>query len=165
MAGGCPILHSHLVRNSGCRIPVVRLLWECCKVPQICYAVYMKTKQCLYCNRRYPESSFGVALTTKKKVFRRRKCCHCYRETKQTLIQKYYKWLNDYKIQRGCKRCGTIDGRVLDFHHKDEKNKLFSIGSFRRSVGIKRIKNEVKKCEIYCANCHRIHHAEMRINS
>lgn len=122
----------------------------------------MKEKQCLYCHKWYPEDSFGVALTTKKRVYRRRKCCHCYRETKQNLIQGYHKWLNDYKAQKGCKRCGIADDRVLDFHHKDEEHKLFSIGGFRRSVGIERIKKEVMKCEVFCANCHRIHHAEKR---
>ena len=124
----------------------------------------MKTKQCLYCHQWYPENSFGVALTTKKKVFRRRKCKYCYRETKQILIRKYHTWLNDCKIQQGCKRCGITDKRVLDFHHKDENDKLFTIGGFRRSVGIERIKKEIKKCEIYCANCHRIRHAEIRSN-
>jgi len=78
------------------------------------------------------------------------------------LIQRYLQWLNNYKKQRGCGRCGTTDPRVLDFHHKDGKNKEFTVGAFRRVVGLDRIKEEIEKCEIVCANCHRILHDEMR---
>ena len=124
----------------------------------------MPEKRCDYCGILFPQDAFGVALTTPSKVFRRRKCRDCYRVTKQTLIQKYFKWLNDYKTQRGCRRCGIADPRVLDFHHKKGEDKLFAVGTFRRAVGFDRIKKEIKKCEIVCANCHRILHDEMRTN-
>ncbi len=110
----------------------------------------------------FPEDAFGVAKTTPIKVFRRRKCRDCYRETKQLLIERYFQWLNEYKTARGCGRCRITDPRVLDFHHKKDHNKLFSVGGFRRAVGFDRIKEEVRKCEIVCANCHRILHDELR---
>ncbi len=120
------------------------------------------TKKCLYCNKFYAPDRFGVALTTSQKVYRRQKCSNCYRETKQKLIQKHLSWINDYKKEKGCTRCGNIDPRVLDFHHRNGKDKLFGLGTFRRAVGFERIKKEVEKCEIVCANCHRILHYEMR---
>jgi hypothetical protein len=119
-------------------------------------------KRCDYCKKLYPEGFFGVALTHGTKVYRRRKCSNCYRLTKQKLIQKYLQWINDYKHQHGCSRCKITDVRVLDFHHKDDQDKLFTIGGFRRSVGFNRIQEEVKKCEVVCANCHRILHDEAR---
>jgi len=125
----------------------------------------IKKKRCDYCQKSYPENSFGVALTTEMKVYRRRKCRHCYRSTKQALISRYFQWINEYKVQHGCKRCKITDSRVLDFHHKNEQNKLFTIGGFRRSVGFDRIQKEVKKCEVVCANCHRILHSEKRVRS
>ncbi|MEK7115242.1 MAG: hypothetical protein AAB847_02695 [Patescibacteria group bacterium] len=121
-------------------------------------------KYCAYCQKLYPETSFGVALTTKDKVYRRRKCRNCYRLTKQNLIKKHYDWLNNYKRTQGCERCKIADPRVLDFHHKNKQDKLFGIGGFRRSVGFGRIQKEIKKCEIVCANCHRIIHDELRKN-
>lgn len=121
-----------------------------------------KKKRCEYCKEFYSEDSFGVALTTAKKVYRRRKCRFCYRSTKQVLIQRYHKWLNEHKQQKGCTRCKITDPRVLDFHHKNDKDKLFTVGGFRRAVGFDRIKKEVEKCEVVCANCHRILHDEMR---
>ena len=124
-----------------------------------------KEKCCDYCKIFYPENSFGIALTRNSKVYRRRKCSNCYRLTKQKLIQKYFQWLNDYKHKRGCSRCKITDARVLDFHHKDDQRKLFTVGGFRRSVGFDRIQEEVKKCEVVCANCHRILHDKLRKRS
>src|SRR3989338_9711042 len=94
-----------------------------------------QTKECRYCGRSCPEESFGVALTTPKKVYRRRKCRDCYRNTKQALILRHYDWLSSYKKAKGCARCGIKDPRVLDFHHRSSEDKLFTIGSFRREVG------------------------------
>ena len=59
-------------------------------------------------------------------------------------------------------RCKISDVRVLDFHHVNGQNKSFTLGYFRRSVGFDRIEQEVKKCEVLCANCHRIFHDEKR---
>jgi len=122
----------------------------------------VKKKRCNYCQKLYPEASFGVAVTTKVRIYRRRKCRDCYRLTKQTLIRRYFQWLNDYKRERGCLRCAVKDPRVLDFHHKNEENKLFTVGGFRRSVGFDRIQQEVEKCVVVCANCHRVLHDEAR---
>lgn len=124
----------------------------------------MLKKQCRYCNRWYPETSFGVAKTTPNKVFRRRKCRYCYRDTKQILINRIHQWIISYKVERGCGNCGTVDQRILDLHHTDEKKKSFTVGYFRRALGFERIKREVRKCEVLCANCHRILHYEKRHN-
>ncbi len=122
----------------------------------------MNEKICKYCNRSFPDEDFGVAKTTSVKVFRRRKCRYCYGATKQSLIDRYTNWMNAYKKMRGCKICKISDPRVLDFHHRESESKLITIGGFRNNVGIKRIKKEIEKCDIVCANCHRILHHEMR---
>jgi hypothetical protein len=116
------------------------------------------TKKCLYCLQWYPEDSFGVALTTPTKIYRRQKCRDCYRSTKQILIRRNHQWLSAIKKERGCSMCGITNPLVLDFHHEKEEDKSFGLGTFRRSVGIVRIKEEVEKCEVLCANCHRIEH-------
>ena len=124
----------------------------------------MLKKKCYYCGILYPEDAFGVALTTPTKVYRRRKCRDCYRLTKQALIQKHYLWLNEYKQQKGCHRCGITDPRVLDFHHEKGEDKLFTISGARRAIGSDRLKKEIEKCVVVCANCHRILHDELREN-
>lgn len=122
-------------------------------------------KFCDYCKRYHPKSFFGIALTKNSKIYRRRKCSNCYKLTKKKLIEKYLAWLNIYKSKRGCIRCKIKDPRILDFHHKNESDKKFTLGTFRRSVGFNQIQNEVKKCEVICANCHRIVHYEKRVKS
>lgn len=119
-------------------------------------------KKCKYCGKTFPDDYFGVALTTPHKVFRRRKCRDCYRATKYALIEKHYKWVAEYKKKLGCGRCGNTDPRVLDFHHKDERTKSFTIGLVRREVGAEKLIKEIKKCIVVCANCHRIIHDEIR---
>jgi hypothetical protein len=59
------------------------------------------------------------------------------------------------KSDRGCGRCGNSDGRVLDFHHRNPGEKLFTISN-RRTLGEKTILAEIEKCDVLCANCHRI---------
>lgn len=114
-------------------------------------------KLCRYCNKSYPESDFGIALSTSKKVYRRLKCRYCYSKTKKILVEKYQKVLDDYKIKNGCIKCGIKDYRVLEFHHLS--NKEFSIGNARYNhFGIDRVRKEIKKCVVICANCHRILH-------
>lgn len=122
----------------------------------------MLKKQCKYCDKWYPANFFGVALTTPQKVYRRRKCRYCYRDTKQIYINKCYQWIINYKTKRGCGKCGIKDHRVLDLHHPDEKKKEFTVAYFRRQLGFDRIKREVKKCVVICANCHRVLHWEKR---
>lgn len=122
----------------------------------------MPKKKCDYCGKHFPSNYFGVALTTARKVYRRRKCRDCYRATKQILIEKHYAWLNEIKSKAGCSRCGTKDPRVLDFHHRKGEDKAFSIGGVRREVGFDKLKVEIEKCVIVCANCHRILHHDMR---
>lgn len=118
-------------------------------------------KKCKYCNKSYPESDFGVAKTTPEKVYRRSKCRYCYRTTKNILKDKRRGWLVDHKEKLGCKSCGLKDHRVLDFHHHNEKS--FSISDYYyHQYSFENLVLEVKKCEVLCANCHRIHHYEER---
>jgi len=59
-----------------------------------------------------------------------------------------------------CERCG-YDKYIgaLEFHHKDPSQKDFQI---TQSLSWDRVKAEVMKCELLCANCHREEHARLR---
>jgi hypothetical protein len=115
-------------------------------------------KACRYCHKQYPETDFGIVLTLPDKIYRRQKCRYCYRKTKKLLIARYRRWIEEYKRQRLCERCGNADFRVLDFHHDDFGEKDFNVADFRYKVGFKKLKKEVEKCSLLCANCHRIVH-------
>lgn len=68
------------------------------------------------------------------------------------------KWLNDLKVSRGCKRCQYRQHpAALDFHHRDGEKKEFSLAeAFNGGYGMARILAEIEKCDVLCANCHRI---------
>lgn len=78
-----------------------------------------------------------------------------YEYTKRS-IKLRREWLDTLK-NRPCTRCGIVyPPYVTDWHHRDKKDKKFGIGkgSFRQSK--KAILEEIEKCDLYCANCHRI---------
>lgn len=115
-------------------------------------------KTCRYCKKEYPESFFGVALTTKSKIYRRHKCRECYRATKNILRKKYKDLIISYKKESKCSKCGNNDYRVLEFHHRDGKEKDFAISWAFNNIGIEKTRKEIEKCVILCSNCHRIMH-------
>jgi len=60
-----------------------------------------------------------------------------------------------------CERCGydhCID--ALEFHHIDPTQKDFSISSKGYTRSWSKVKEELDKCMILCANCHRELHAK-----
>lgn len=57
-----------------------------------------------------------------------------------------------------CMDCGReYPPYVMDFDHRDPKLKINSIARGIRDMwSQKRILSEIKKCDLVCANCHRI---------
>lgn len=65
-------------------------------------------------------------------------------------------FVKKYKLERGCKICGYKESALaLDLDHKDRTKKEFSL-SRAHSVSWERLHEELAKCEVLCANCHRI---------
>jgi hypothetical protein len=56
---------------------------------------------------------------------------------------------------RPCADCGVqYPYYVMDFDHRDGKEKLFELNSVARKT-IPGILREIQKCDVVCANCHR----------
>ena len=70
-------------------------------------------------------------------------------------------WWVELKGSLECKSCGNSDWRCLEFHHRDPKTKKFSL-AHSKSYSEDVIVAEMKKCDVLCANCHRIFHWEQR---
>ncbi len=55
-----------------------------------------------------------------------------------------------------CMDCGgTFPNVCMDFDHRDPSEKKFSIAHYH-AHGMEAIKAELAKCDVVCANCHRI---------
>ena len=67
------------------------------------------------------------------------------------------KILVDYKGGK-CEKCG-YDKRweVLEFHHINKDEKIFTLSQIRitKNIDMDTIYKEVDKCKLLCANCHR----------
>jgi len=66
------------------------------------------------------------------------------------------------KAERGCARCGEKNPVVLDFHHRDRSTKHFVKSQQWVTVSLETLMVEVEKCDVLCANCHRIIEHELR---
>ncbi len=74
------------------------------------------------------------------------------------------KFVLDYKINGKCYDCGLrgVDyPEVLEFDHLRDKEFNVSEYSYTTS-SINKVKKEISKCDLVCANCHRIRTAKRK---
>ncbi len=131
------------------------------------------TKTCSHCKQILDVELFNWKY--KNKGVRSYHCKECSREylkkhyasNKDYYIKKAKKWnnirgeeildlLKDYFSNNSCIDCGESNWIVLEFDHKDRENKFMEVSlmcSGRYSID--KIKKEIQKCEVRCANCHR----------
>ena len=72
------------------------------------------------------------------------------------------KW-QEYKQTLSCTKCGFSHAAALDFHHTDPSLKEGNIHRYVANAQFKKAYEEIKKCIVLCANCHRIHHYEEKL--
>lgn len=70
--------------------------------------------------------------------------------------------IDDFKSCLGCSRCGETNPHVLDFHHIDPTLKSFAISARLYTVKLTQLQQEMEKCVVLCANCHRLEHLSSR---
>jgi hypothetical protein len=67
-------------------------------------------------------------------------------------------WLLDYLAEHPCVDCGENDPIVLEFDHLGDKEFSIAYGINNRRWDL--VLDEIEKCEVRCANCHRRRSAE-----
>lgn len=78
-------------------------------------------------------------------------------EKKATLLRRL-------KTIVGCQKCGYREHHAaLHFHHRDPSTKSGDPMTMFTNRSMERVKAEIAKCDVLCANCHSIVHFEMRM--
>lgn len=125
---------------------------------------------CKKCKIDKPEEDFPY----KNKSLNKRSCVckKCQKEYKRKYYylhkQSHYdrnkkteerikKFILFYKENHPCIICGEICTACLDFHHLGDKSD--NISNLYRKGSISKVIDEINKCVVLCANCHRKLHA------
>ena len=105
-----------------------------------------------------------------KLYYQCKSCCREYTRSHYKKNKKYYidkakrntdnikTWFFDYKSKKECEVCGENHIATLDFHHIDPIKKEDCISIIMSGGSLRKLKEELKKCKVFCANCHRKFH-------
>lgn len=107
----------------------------------------IRNSKCKVCHAEYVRTHYAQ---NKSKYIKRAKASSV--EYRKDTRQKMLEYLSDKK----CKDCEISDIRVLDFDHRNSKSKRKSVAQMMRNCSWNTILQEIHKCDIRCANCHRI---------
>lgn len=114
-------------------------------------------KVCNLCRKR-PARSAGYCRECNKEYQRQH-----YKNNKEAYKIKARKYKHDrlnflweIKLGNSCVDCGEHYHPIaMDFDHVSG-NKSFAVGRSAREVGVEKLLQEIEKCELVCANCHRV---------
>jgi len=135
----------------------------------------MNKKLCTGCNQELEVSSFRTNKTKKDGL--QSQCIDCrkaynkvhYKQNKQVYVDKakltnakIKVWYKEFKSTLSCSNCPENHPACLHFHHKDPTQKGFTIAA-GVTFSKKKIKEEMSKCIVLCANCHAKLHYDERI--
>ncbi len=73
-------------------------------------------------------------------------------------------WRKEIYEGQGCVDCGNTDPRVFEFDHVRGEKEFDIATAFAKAYSMERITKEISKCDLVCANCHRIRTYERRLS-
>lgn len=112
---------------------------------------------CKDCGIEKDEINFAKAGIVNGITYYRYRCIQCYSKFKQIRKHKVKDEFLNFKKTLKCAECGNNDFRVLDFDHIDRSTKEFNVADgIQGGFSIEKLMNEVSKCQVLCANCHRM---------
>jgi hypothetical protein len=104
---------------------------------------------CLSCRSEYSKARY--AETRKLRIQQNNVTKTARRERNAQIIL-------DYLLVHPCVDCGESDPIVLEFDHTND-NKKDNVSNIASYASITKLNEEMAKCTIRCANCHRRRHA------
>ncbi|WP_254766304.1 homing endonuclease associated repeat-containing protein [Salinilacihabitans rarus] len=92
-------------------------------------------------------------------------CANCHRKLHYTPPERSQRrWVHEQKRATGCRRCSETDPACLDFHHVSGTKEATVAELISDGRPRERIRAEMDRCRVLCANCHRTEHARDRRN-
>ena len=117
----------------------------------------METKKCSQCGRELPIDQFYWR--DKKAGRRRSECKDCHNGYVKQIYHERKREIDELKSLLKCAKCGDGRAYVLDFHHRDPKEKDSTIARLTANqASPERLQTELEKCVCLCSNCHREFH-------
>lgn len=105
------------------------------RICKTCYSSYRK---------KYYQKNKKIILLNRKK-------------SKKAILRSSKDFILHYLLKHPCLDCGEKDIRVLEFDHKiRDKKKHNVMAMLQQGYSVEKIKEEINKCDVRCANCHRI---------
>lgn len=84
------------------------------------------------------------------------------KEQKKIRKNQIVAWYKNYKRQLMCIECDETHPACLEFHHRNPEDKVFEItNAVHDGLSKETILNEISKCDVLCANCHRKLHNDL----
>jgi len=124
-----------------------------------------ESKECRSCNLTLPLTKFKRRGATGRQSHTYHSMCNqcLYIRYTRPSADKKTEELRQYKLAKGCVDCGyNAHAEALEFDHLPDSGKLFNIGEKIGSYSMKKLMEEVAKCEVVCANCHAIRTSSRR---
>ena len=104
---------------------------------------------------------FNISLSTVKRYTEKKLILLSNKEKKEknySKIKSFRQKIKEKSVEYKGGKCEICDYdkciTALEFHHLNPKSKDFGIGNYS-TLGWDKIKNEINKCILVCANCHR----------
>ena len=117
----------------------------------------MQTKICTKCHKELPITDFNWR--NKEKGTRRSECKYCHSAYMKQKYQEKKNIIQELKSKCACAKCGDTRGYVLDYHHLDPKQKNNTVSRLiSNNSNLDKTFEEIEKCIVLCANCHREFH-------
>lgn len=86
------------------------------------------------------------------------------KKAKKSIAERNKKFITRVKNKLGCINCGYKKCTdALQFHHVIKEDKKREICRMKGGASLKALKEEIRKCVVYCANCHAEHHYNERL--
>jgi len=126
-------------------------------------------KKCSKCKKKKPTTEFSKDNSRKDGLAHKCKECHKelardhyeankdkYKKRRQKVVEETRRYVQELKESNPCSDCGQhFHYCVMDFDHVRGEKK-FNVSQTGRFSNLGAVKLEIAKCDLVCANCHRV---------